>query len=139
MPGQSSRQRRSSTKRQRTGKSGPMGQAASKAAAVVRPRAVDDHPDVLHAIERTVSACAAEDGRLDHNVCASVLNQLIRHDPPCTLPQAWLYAELLSARDGCVNLTEEVWMDCLCVTIDVLQGRTTLWRTDRESSPRAVA
>src|SRR6187397_667584 len=55
--------------------------------------------DVLFTIEGTCTRCAVEDHRIDDAVVWSVLRALILEDPPSILPHAWLYSEILAARD----------------------------------------
>ena len=74
--------------------------------------------DVLFSIEGTCTRCAAEDQRIDDSIVWSVLHALILEDPPSTLPHAWLYSEILAARELGRDIDEETWNECLRMVRD---------------------
>ena len=77
--------------------------------------------DVLFTIEGTCTRCAMEDQRIDDAVVWSVLRDLILEDPPSTLPHAWLYSEILAARELGRDIDEETWNECLRIVRDSVE------------------
>jgi hypothetical protein len=81
----------------------------------------DRNLDVLFNIESTCARCAAEDQRIDDAVVWSVLQSLVVEDPPSTLPHAWLYSEILAARELGRDIDEEIWSECLRMVRDSVE------------------
>jgi hypothetical protein len=72
----------------------------------------------LYAIETALLHCHQDDARVDDAVALATLNSMVRHDPPMTMPHAWVFAELMDARAALADLTLATWNECLKAIMD---------------------
>jgi hypothetical protein len=86
--------------------------------------------------------CHQDDERIDDAVAMSALKSMLRSDPPTSMPQAWLFAELADARSALPELTRETWNECLLFAINAMGRRSPMGHGDTQylrSLVRSVA
>ncbi len=118
-------QRIALTKKAREKNPRPQAKTLERAGWAAMKRNARANIDVLLTIEGTFVRCWSQDDRIDDAVVWSVLRWMILEDPPSIMPHAWLFSELLLAREAGREVDAETWTECLRVVKDSVERHST--------------
>jgi len=87
---------------------------------------VENHPDVLHNIEITLVTSYKADKTVDDCTAARVLKATIEGSRPEDDPAAGLFDSLVKMREFRVDVSDDIWRNCIRVVLDSVKTHSAL-------------